>query len=338
MKPHQIQIIGFLLVLLSGVQLGAHNHEGYRTGERSLKDRYDFCRYQTKTFEDQVLFPAIEEKGMTSEARDRQLNDFNKIRLTQQNLLPYLNTSVKFQTVPKVWENFITTKLIQLKYQQGQFESQISNIRRSIAKAEDRTSKANQYFQWKLEDQLPMQIKSIEDELRVVSYQIRKLEAKSFSGSFLFELALEMEAENELPVLGLEVVRELTTFKDQFLVYPTWRINSGWKRASDQPWLQVSSQFVDQQTKKDLMQKRAPHLLARYTTAAKHFVAGEQTPIPNIVWLSSSHFIISGNEASGVLPTQKSVPMTFPTDLGVLAIFDFACVNGPQTAMASVDF
>ena len=338
LKRQQLQIIAFLLVMLSGIQLGANNHEGYRTGERTLNNKYDFCRYQNKSFEDQILFPAIDENVMTSKARDRQLGDFNRIRLTQQNLLPYLNVSVEFHSVPKTWDNFITTKLIQLQYQRGQFESQISSIRRSIASEEKSSNTVDPYSVWKLEDQLPLQIKSIEDELRVVNYQIRKLETKTFSGSFLFELALEMEAENKLPTLGLEVIREISTLKDEYAVYPTWKTNSGWQRASHNPWLRVSSEFLDEETKKDLSSKRIPHLLARYTTAAKHFVPTEKSPIPHFQWLSPSHFVLTGNEASGILPTTKSIPMTFPTDLGVLSIFDFACIQGPKTAMARAIF
>jgi hypothetical protein len=89
----------------------------------------------------------------------------------------------------------------------------------------------------------------------------------------------------------------------------------------------VSARFLPASVKQDLNSQREPKLIARYATAARLFTPQNRNPKPKFEWSEPGLLRISGNEASGILPTTQKVPMTFPSDLGLLGLFDFACVE-----------
>ena len=336
MRNYKMHLVFTILILFTGSQLGAQNDGRYKKGEKILKDRNDYCRFIESSFSSEQANPNLEESWvLNSEEIDiSSQREFQKIESLDRILAPYFHKRIKFHTLPSEFNRLITSKLIALKQQRQKIQNQNASLKTILAEEQPSEDKRS-YSSWKHEFQLPLQIKVLEDSLRKLDYEISRLSSRSFSGAHLFELALELEAEEQIPTLAIFVRPKTSTFQSEYEFYPSWKIQGEWTVASAEPWLSVRASFLPAMSLSLLDTDSPPANFQRYIETVEPLLPDHRKPKLQFIAKSETEFLIIGDETTGFFPTEKSLPLTTINDLGLKAFLDLACIQPPDSSIAS---
>jgi hypothetical protein len=322
-------ILVFLITLLAASHLGAQNDRGYRTGEKVMSSRKDYCRYLEKSLNQMQQQPQFDESVLSEDLLETEnaYQSFAKIRSAQQLLKPYLQRPVTLTMLPSSWQHLLTEKALLLKHKRRQLSQQLDSLRKIKSQYDFNDGYELAYQTHRSDYQWPLQIKAIEDSLRKVEVKLQRIEAKTFTPDALVDLGLEMNTDTQQTPLGVKVVKSSNWFSDDVSIYPAWRVNGSWVQASSQPWLTVKEDFLPAHVQYEMAKETQPALIQNYLKTARAFLPEGEHAHTKLNWHKDGSFVMLGNHGSSLLPTTKPLNLTLPSNLSVMALFDLACLD-----------